>query len=150
MSAIRSLADAQLCFAGFEEWLEAGRLEALTDLSRRCWRTRGYGDFWQYMLVAEGAAEIALDPIVSFWDLAAPLVVVTEAGGRFTDLAGAVDRRRRRRRGHQRRAARRRAGTPSARSAGVGPDEATRSSAADAGGGADLGGDSGQRGGVQG
>ena len=40
------------------------------------------------MLVAEGSAEIALDPVVSLWDLAAPLVVVQEAGGRFTDLAG--------------------------------------------------------------
>jgi histidinol-phosphatase len=90
VSGIRSLADAQLCFAGFEEWLAVGRLDDLTALGRRCWRTRGYGDFWQYMLVAEGAAEIALDPIASFWDLAAPLVVVTQAGGRFTDLAGAV------------------------------------------------------------
>ncbi len=88
VSAIRSLSDAQLCFGGFEEWLETGRLQALTDLSRRCWRTRGYGDFWQYMLVAEGAAEVALDPVASFWDLAAPLVVVAEAGGRFTDLGG--------------------------------------------------------------
>lgn len=88
VSAICSLTDAQLCFGGFEEWLETGRLEALTDLSRRCWRSRGYGDFWQYMLVAEGAAEIALDPVASVWDLAAPLVVVTEAGGWFTDLRG--------------------------------------------------------------
>ncbi|MGH2867539.1 MAG: inositol monophosphatase family protein [Solirubrobacteraceae bacterium] len=90
VSAIRSLSDAQLCFGGFEEWLETGRLQALTDLGRRCWRTRGYGDFWQYMLVAEGAAEIAIDPAASFWDLAAPLVVVAEAGGRFTDLGGVV------------------------------------------------------------
>jgi histidinol-phosphatase len=88
VSGIRSLDDAQLCFAGLEEWTESGRLDALTALSERCWRTRGYGDFWQYMLVAEGAAEIALDPIASLWDLAAPMVVVTEAGGRFTDLAG--------------------------------------------------------------
>jgi histidinol-phosphatase len=88
VSAIRSLSDAQLCFGGMEEWLETGRLAGLTELSRRCWRTRGYGDFWQYMLVAEGAAEIALDPIASFWDLAAPLVIVAEAGGRFTDLGG--------------------------------------------------------------
>jgi histidinol-phosphatase len=42
------------------------------------------------MLVAEGAAEIAADPEVSLWDLAAPLVIVREAGGRFTDFTGAV------------------------------------------------------------
>jgi histidinol-phosphatase len=88
VSAIRELGDAQLCFAGFEEWREAGRLDGLLELSARCARSRGYGDFWQYMLVAEGAMEIGLDPEVSLWDLAAPMVVVQEAGGRFTDLGG--------------------------------------------------------------
>ena len=53
------------------------------------WHLRGLGDFWAHMLVAEGAAEIAIDAIgVSVWDLAAPLVIVEEAGGRFTDLEG--------------------------------------------------------------
>jgi len=88
VSAIAELADAQLCFAGLEEWVERIGVEAFARLAAQCWRTRGFGDFWQYMLVAEGAAEIALDPVVSLWDLAAPLVVVQEAGGRFTDLAG--------------------------------------------------------------
>jgi len=87
-SAVRELADAQLCFAGLEDWLVVGRLHALAALAQQCWRSRGYGDFWQYMLVAEGVMEIAVDPAVSLWDLAAPLVVVREAGGRFTDLSG--------------------------------------------------------------
>ena len=53
------------------------------------WHVRGFGDFWAHMLVAEGAAEVAVDAVgVSLWDLAAPLVVVEEAGGRFTDLEG--------------------------------------------------------------
>ena len=77
-----------MCFGGVEEWREEGRLEALLTLAERCWRTRGYGDFWQYMLVAEGVAEIALDPAVSIWDVAAPMVIVQEAGGRFTDFDG--------------------------------------------------------------
>jgi histidinol-phosphatase len=88
VSAVSELEDAQLCFAGFEEWRDAGRLDGLLELSARCWRSRGYGDFWQYMLVAEGAMDIGLDPVVSLWDLAAPMVVVQEAGGRFTDLGG--------------------------------------------------------------
>ena len=50
--------------------------------------TRGFGDFWSYMLVAEGAVEIGLDPEASLWDLAAMQVIVEEAGGRFTDLQG--------------------------------------------------------------
>ena len=88
VSGIRDLADTQLCFGGLEEWRDAGRLEALVELAGRCWRTRGYGDFWSYMLVAEGAVEIGLDPQVSLWDLAAPKIIVEEAGGRFTDLTG--------------------------------------------------------------
>jgi histidinol-phosphatase len=90
VSGIRELGDAQMCFGGFEEWRQTERLDALLALAERCWRTRGYGDFWQYMLVAEGAAEIALDPAVSIWDVAAPMVIVQEAGGRFTDLSGAT------------------------------------------------------------
>jgi histidinol-phosphatase len=90
VSGVRELGDAQLCLGGLDGWREVGRLDGLLELSARCWRTRGYGDFWQYMLLAEGAVEIALDPEVSLWDLAAPLVVVREAGGRFTDMGGVV------------------------------------------------------------
>ena len=88
VSEVRELSQAQLCFGGLEEWEEAGRGAALLELGRMCWRSRGFGDFWGYMIVAEGGAEIMVDPIVSVWDLAAPLVIVEEAGGRFTDLGG--------------------------------------------------------------
>jgi histidinol-phosphatase len=88
VSSVRRLADAQLCFSGFDGWDESGGLEALLELSRRCWRTRGFGDFWGYMLVAEGAADVSCEAVVSLWDLAAPMVIVNEAGGRFTDLRG--------------------------------------------------------------
>jgi histidinol-phosphatase len=90
VSAVHELSDAQLSLSGFEHWEQLGRTDVVLDLALRCWRTRGFGDFWQYMLVAEGAVDIALDPVVSLWDLAAPLVIVEEAGGRFTDLAGRV------------------------------------------------------------
>lgn len=89
VSRVTELADAQLAWSGIEDWDEIGRFDALVELGRRCWRTRGVGDFWQYMLVAEGAAEIALDPTISIWDVAAVQVIVEEAGGRFTDLGGA-------------------------------------------------------------
>jgi histidinol-phosphatase len=88
VSGVRALEDAHLCFGGLEEWRAAGRLDALVELSARCWRSRGYGDLLTYMLVAEGAAEIAADPEVSLWDVAAPKIIVEEAGGRFTDLDG--------------------------------------------------------------
>jgi histidinol-phosphatase len=88
VSAVPGLNDAQLAWSGIEDWDAVGRLDAIVELGRRCWRTRGVGDAWQYMLVAEGSAEIALDPEVEIWDLAAPQVIVEEAGGRFTDFAG--------------------------------------------------------------
>jgi histidinol-phosphatase len=88
VSELSELGDAQLCWSGVQEWDEVGRLNALLALSRACWRTRGVGDAWQYMLVAEGAAEIAVDPAVSLWDLAAVKIIVEEAGGTFTDLRG--------------------------------------------------------------
>ena len=89
VSAVRELGDAQLSYGDLEDWFGIGRMDSLLDLARQCWRTRGMGDFWSYMLVAEGAAEIAVDPVVSVWDLAAPQVIVEEAGGRQTDLSGA-------------------------------------------------------------
>ncbi len=52
------------------------------------WRTRGFGDFWSHMLVAEGAVDVSAEPAVNLWDLAALQVVVEEAGGRFTDHQG--------------------------------------------------------------
>jgi histidinol-phosphatase len=88
VSTIAELPAAQLAWSGIEDWDAIGRLDAIVALGRACWRTRGIGDAWQYMLVAEGAAEIALDPEAKVWDLAALKVVVEEAGGCLTDLAG--------------------------------------------------------------
>ena len=54
-------------------------------------RSRGFGDFWGYMLVAEGAAELMVERDLGPWDLAAPWIVVEEAGGRVTDFDGRRD-----------------------------------------------------------
>ena len=88
VSAVQALADAQLCTSGLDGWDSAGGVDGLLSLARSCWRTRGFGDFWIYMLVAEGVAEIGCEAVVSLWDLAAPQVIVEEAGGTFTDLTG--------------------------------------------------------------
>ncbi len=88
VSAVGDLGDAQLCFPGVEGWDGAVSFEAVLELGRRCWRSRGFGDFWGYMLLADGAADIMCEPIALLWDLAAPQLIVEEAGGRFTDLTG--------------------------------------------------------------
>jgi histidinol-phosphatase len=87
VSAVADLADASVSFSSLQGWDAAGRA-GLLELDAAVWRTRGYGDFWQYALVAEGAVDVTAEPEVSLWDLAAVAVLVEEAGGRFTDLAG--------------------------------------------------------------
>ena len=57
-------------------------------LTSEVWRTRAYGDFWSYMLVAEGAVDAAAEPELELYDMAALVAIVTEAGGRFTSLEG--------------------------------------------------------------
>jgi histidinol-phosphatase len=88
VSGVTRLSDAYFSYSSLSGWQERGLLDSFLDLSRAVWRTRGYGDFYSYMLVAEGAVDIAAEPEVSLWDLAALVPIVTEAGGRFTDLAG--------------------------------------------------------------
>jgi histidinol-phosphatase len=62
--------------------------DAMRELIRRAWHARTFSDFWQHVLVAEGAVDAALDPSLNAWDIAAVKLVVEEAGGRCTDLAG--------------------------------------------------------------
>jgi len=88
VSDVRRLEDASLSYSSLGGWDQRGRLEDFLSLSRRCWRTRAYGDFWSYMLLAEGGVDIACEPELALHDMAACSVIVTEAGGRFTDLEG--------------------------------------------------------------
>ena len=88
VSDVRRLEDASLCYSSLSGWDERDRLDDFLSLSRRCWRTRAYGDFWSYMLLAEGAVDIAAEPELELYDMAALDIIVTEAGGRFTSLDG--------------------------------------------------------------
>ena len=87
-SDVRRLEDASLSYSSLSGWDERGRLEDFLALTRRCWRTRAYGDFWSYMLVAEGAVDIAAEPELEVYDMAALDIIVREAGGQFTSLNG--------------------------------------------------------------
>ena len=88
VSQVAELSDAVLSYASLTSWEQHGMGEEFLTLARACWRTRGFGDFWSHMLVTEGAADLAVEPEVEVWDLAAPQVIVEEAGGRFTNLDG--------------------------------------------------------------
>ena len=88
VSDVSRIEDASLSYSSLSGWDERGRLDDFLSLSRRCWRTRAYGDFWSYMLVAEGAVDIATEPQLEIYDMAALDIIVREAGGYFTSLDG--------------------------------------------------------------
>jgi histidinol-phosphatase len=88
VSKVGAVRDASLSYSSLGGWEQLDRLDPFLDLTRLCWRTRAYGDFWSYMLVAEGAVDIACEPELAVHDMAALVPIVTEAGGRFTSLDG--------------------------------------------------------------
>lgn len=88
VSQVEQLNDASLSYSSLSGWEDQERLSTLLSLCRQCWRTRAYGDFWSYMLVAEGAVDVACEPDLSLHDMAALVPIVTEAGGTFTSLDG--------------------------------------------------------------
>jgi histidinol-phosphatase len=88
VSTVTELRDASFSYSSLTGWEEQRRLDGFLALTRRVWRTRAYGDFWSHVMVAEGSVDIAAEPEVSLWDLAAVALLVTEAGGVFTGLDG--------------------------------------------------------------
>lgn len=88
VSSVGRIQDASFAYSSLTGWEERGKLGGFLDLSREVWRTRAYGDFWPYMMVAEGSVDICAEPELSLWDMAANAIVVQEAGGRFTGLDG--------------------------------------------------------------
>lgn len=88
VSEVASIEDASLSYSSVRGWVESGQGQGFVDLMRDCWRSRAYGDFWSYMLVAEGAVDLACEPELALHDMAALAVIVTEAGGAFTDVQG--------------------------------------------------------------
>jgi len=88
VSEVSDLAAASLAISSLSGWRDLGLRDQLIGLTDEVWRTRGYGDFYSYCLLAEGAVDIATEPEVSLWDLAPLDILVREAGGAFTALDG--------------------------------------------------------------
>ena len=86
VSKVASLSDASISYSDFVGW--GDRLEPFQKMLANAWRTRGIGDFWSHMLVAEGAVDVAIEPSLALWDMAALDIIVREAGGTFTNTAG--------------------------------------------------------------
>jgi histidinol-phosphatase len=88
VSEVAAVEDALLCYTSGRSFDAYGLGEQFRALSARCWAARGFADFWGHVLVAEGSADVSIEPVMNLWDNAAIQVIVEEAGGRFTDLDG--------------------------------------------------------------
>jgi histidinol-phosphatase len=88
VSKISQLDEAQIFYASRSAFTAAGKEGGFDRVIDAAWRDRGFGDFWGYALVAEGAGEAMIEPELAAWDLAAPLIIIEEAGGRVTDWRG--------------------------------------------------------------
>ena len=86
VSKVSNLADASISYSDLIGW--GNSKEKFIGLQEKIWRTRGLGDFWSHMLVAEGAVDLSVEPQLALWDMAALEIIVREAGGKFTNTSG--------------------------------------------------------------
>lgn len=89
VSAVSALTDASFSFSSPGGWADRAP-GALDTLLAGTWRQRAYGDFWSHVMVAEGVVDIAAEPSLSPWDMAALIPIVEEAGGRITAFDGSA------------------------------------------------------------
>jgi histidinol-phosphatase len=88
VSKIADAAHASISYNNLRLWDASGKLPQLLDFSRTLWRTRAYGDFWSYMLLAEGSVDIVAEHDLKIYDIAALVPIVEQAGGKLTALDG--------------------------------------------------------------
>lgn len=92
VSQVRTISDCSLSFSDWNDpaWLDSGTRAGFDRLLSNAWRTRAYGDFWSHVLVAEGGVDVAIEPDLKPWDMAAFIPIVTEAGGVVTAMDGSA------------------------------------------------------------
>jgi histidinol-phosphatase len=88
VSKVATIEESQLLYGSRSDDMRSGEMPGLDATLAEAWRERGFGDFWGHVLVAEGAAEAMIETGAHPWDWAAPLVIVEEAGGRFSTITG--------------------------------------------------------------
>lgn len=88
VSNIADLEHASISYNNLQLWDSYGYLDRLINLSRQVWRTRAYGDFYSYMLLAEGSLDVVAEHDLKLYDIAALVPIVEQAGGTFTAIDG--------------------------------------------------------------
>jgi len=90
VSNIESVNNAYMSFGSLKYFKQTNTMDALMDLAENALWARGIGDFWSYHLLIQGKLEVMIEPVTKLWDIAAMTVIVSEAGGRLTQLDGAA------------------------------------------------------------
>ena len=80
--------DAMICHGGLRWFVEKGTFPGVYNLINDTARSRGFGDFYMYHLLASARADVVVEAAISIWDIAAITVIVREAGGEVTDIQG--------------------------------------------------------------
>lgn len=88
VSNTQQLKDASFSYSDDADWNRINRIKNLVALKTKVWRVRAFGDFWSHLMVAEGAVDIAAEPQLAIWDVAALIAIVEGAGGKITGLGG--------------------------------------------------------------
>ena len=86
-SKVQSLSDASFSYSDPIGWDLLGK-DSLAKITNAVWRTRGYGDFWSHLLVAEGAVDLAIEPELQNYDMAAFIAIANAAGCKVTGVQG--------------------------------------------------------------
>jgi histidinol-phosphatase len=89
VSSVATLDQATLSVTDVRDFARHGWAEGFARLAGACRIVRGFGDFWSHVLVAEGAIDCGVEPVVNEWDISAARLIVREAGGSFSDFTGA-------------------------------------------------------------
>ncbi|MDU0967621.1 MAG: histidinol-phosphatase [Actinomycetaceae bacterium] len=88
VSQVDKISDASVSYSSLSGWHDRDLLDPMVRMTLDAWRSRAFGDFWSYMLLAEGSVDITCEPELALHDMAALVPIVEEAGGRFTSLDG--------------------------------------------------------------
>jgi histidinol-phosphatase len=88
VSKVSRLEDSSVSYNNLQLWQKSKFMPQLLELSETVWRTRAYGDFWSYMLLAEGSVDVVAEHDLKIYDIAALVPIIEQAGGSISDLQG--------------------------------------------------------------
>lgn len=90
VSKVSNISDCSVSYNNLKHWQLSDHFPNLLELAKQAWRTRAYGDFWSYMLLAEGSVDVVSEHDLKIYDIAALVPIIEQAGGTISDLSGSL------------------------------------------------------------